>query len=123
MKILSYSFNVPMNTYTNAGTATGFDLTSNIDGTSGYPSIHRGIHFDSAKDGYLALPSLMLNHTFSVHSWILVKALPAAGKTQTLFSIDRNDFSTTTSAKHFIILLDENGKIQVFLSKDIDATI
>lgn len=122
-KILSYNFNVPKNVYTNAGTAnTGFTLTSTIDGLSGYPAIHRGIHFDNSKDAYLEVPSFVLNHTFSVHSWILVKTLPAAGKVYTLFSVDRNVFTSATSAQHFTIDLNETGNILVSLYKDTDST-
>lgn len=87
--------------YANAGTGgTAYDVTSVIDGVSGYPAKNRGIHFNGAtNNGYIDIPNYMLDHFFSIHAWALVKTAPTAGNFGTLLSIDRNDFSSATSSK------------------------
>jgi hypothetical protein len=96
--ILSFDFNIPKKTYVNAGTTGAtHNLTATISGTSAYPAKNRGIHFDGTADGFVEVPNYMLGHTFGIHSWMMFKATPAAGKVAALLTIDRNDFSSATS--------------------------
>ncbi|MEE4246955.1 MAG: hypothetical protein V2I33_16200 [Kangiellaceae bacterium] len=77
--IISYNFNVPSNSYINGGSeGSTYDIISVMDGTSGYPAKNRGIHFKGvpetgtgSEDGYILMPNFMLDHYFSIHTWIL----------------------------------------------------
>jgi hypothetical protein len=113
-KILSYNFNVPKSPITNDGTATGFALTPVIDGSSGHPAKDRGIYFDSASNGYIIISGLFLNHTFAVHSWVLMKANTVV---MTIFSKDRNVF--TASDKNLLnLIVNASNKMEAKLATD-----
>ena len=97
---LSVNFNIPNDTFTNSGSSSGTlaSLTTTIDSGSGagHPAKYRGLYFDGANNGYIELPDFRLNHSFSVHSWVLVKVLGDL----TVYSRDRDDFSNGTSHQH-----------------------
>jgi hypothetical protein len=39
-------------------------------GTSGFPSMRRGVYFDGTNAGMIAFPGYVINARFSLHSWM-----------------------------------------------------
>ena len=118
---LSYSFNHPRNAFTNAGSASGFDVTSVVVAPAGNPAKNRGIYFDGTNDGHIPINGLLLSHTFSFHSWVLIKSLTAE---ITMFSKDRNDFTPATDRQQLRLSVDGSAtqKMTAQLSQDIDPS-
>jgi hypothetical protein len=123
--IISYSFNAPKATFENAGTLKGdtYKLVApthivQVDG-SGQPAKDRGYFFDKTKVSYIKLPKIALNHTFSIHFWVLVKSVAEAGKVHTIFCKDRGfpAGKTTLAENNFLrIGIDENSKLSVVVA-------
>jgi hypothetical protein len=87
--IIDLSFNAPASTFTSTNSLNGgFAVTPTLAGSTGHPAKNRGLNFDGSSDGFALISSLFLNHSFSVHSWILLAANDA---NMNLFSKDRND--------------------------------
>jgi hypothetical protein len=118
--ILGYNFNVPLTTYPNTGSAgtSGWELTGTLSGTAGYPARERGVHYNGSGNGFIAVPTLIKAPTFSIHVWIMPKSL---SEERTIFSTDRDVFTTDESFQQFALTLAKDGNLQVYLAKDIDS--
>ena len=89
--VLSYFFNVPVTTYANvAAAADALDITA----TGGNPAIHRGYAIlNNAAN--IPIPTLKLNHSWSIHSWIMIWTLHGGSDVNTVFSKDRRSYTPT----------------------------
>ena len=71
---VSLNFNIPSGKYTNLGSG---DVTIRKD-TKGNSDIpipvkNRGIYFDGKTTGYITIEGMMINPSFSIHSWIVIE--------------------------------------------------
>jgi hypothetical protein len=74
------------------------NLTVTIDVATGAgsPAKNRGIWMDGVSNFEAQIFEIILNHTFSVHTWIFKQSSDA----MTVYSRDRDSFGTTTSHHH-----------------------
>jgi hypothetical protein len=63
--------------------------------------MNRGLYFDGTNNGYIDVSTLILNHSFSVHSWIHAKTLSGD---MTIYSRDRDIFTPTTDKRQHLRL-------------------
>ena len=119
--ILSYDFNAPLETYVNVGSQSGsFDLTPVRVNPSGHPARNRGLYFNGTDHAYITIGSLVLSHTFSVHTWALMKA---NNTDMTIFSKDRNVFTSGTSKQLLDLSVSSTNNMSSALSQDFDSSI
>jgi hypothetical protein len=85
------------------------DITPTVDGPSGRSAKNRGLNFSGSDNGYVEIPGLLLNHSFSIHAWVHIKT---AGDL-TLFSKDRNDFDPASDKYQLELTIDSNGNMKV----------
>jgi hypothetical protein len=112
--IVSYSFNVPANSFTNAGaTTTAHDITN----AAVKPAKNRGLYFDGASDWFIQVADLKLGHSFSVHAWVFANT----GSSLTLMSKDRDSFDPVTNQHHLRLSVTAARKMMVELAQDIDS--
>ena len=119
--VLSYDFNKPFKTFSNDVSGVPLDITPTVDGPSGRPAKNRGIYFDGTNNGYIEIPGLLLNHSFSFHAWVVF----FAGSDITLFSKDRNDFDPATDKQQLeLTLVNQATDIfpKVQLAQDINSS-
>jgi hypothetical protein len=100
------------------GEGGSITVTATNDAASAYPAKNRGIHFDGSANGFIEIPGVQLYHTFSIHSWVLLKAR----KSHTLLSKDRNDFTETWSQNHFRVSINSSGMLTAELAGIRDNT-
>ena len=87
--ILSYEFNVPVIFYANVAPAAD---TLVITATGGNPAFHRGYYiFDT--DARIPIQTLKLNHSWSIHAWIMIWTLQGGSDVNTVFSKDRYSYT------------------------------
>jgi hypothetical protein len=129
--IISFKMNYPKTEFANLGTMGAAYTVSIKPGTkSGKPAKNRGIHFDASEDVHIALKpvddnhgkNLILNSTWSFHAWALFTSMPAAGGFATLFSKDRADFSSASSANWIALAVNSDKKISARLAEIEDAS-
>ena len=89
-----------------------------MSGTAGYPARERGVHYNGTTDGFIAVPTLIKAPTFSITVWLMPKSLT---NERTIFSTDRNVFTTDESFQQFALTLATDGNIKVYLAKAIDS--
>ena len=113
--IISYDFNVPSSTFANSGSGGTLSATSTIVNASGNPAKNRGVYFEGTDDGYLSIPAFTLNHTMSLHAWILLKTI---GTRKTIFSKDRDDFDPADDRWCLGAYVNASDKLEVDLGLD-----
>ena len=90
-------------------------------GVDGYPAIYRG-YYINASSAHILVSGLVLNHSWSVHAWILIKGTNS-GKINTIFSKDRGDFASGTATNNMIRCgVDESGNLTVEWTRDNSET-
>ncbi|MEE4247462.1 MAG: LamG-like jellyroll fold domain-containing protein [Kangiellaceae bacterium] len=123
-RILAYNFNAPLVSFASTGSETAVSavLTTATGSAGGHPAKKRGIYFVENSDGYLTIENVMLNPSFSVHTWVL---LTANNKDQTILSKDRNVFTNTGSDKNLLELrINALGKMEARLARaDAPGTV
>ena len=62
----------------------------------------------------------MLYHTFSFHSWLYPFQ---NGSSRTIFSKDRDDFTTADSSKHITFVIGSDNKPDFTMAKDEDPSV
>ena len=109
--ILSYDFTRAIVTFPSTGSVTNLDAVVAIDGDSGLPASYRGIHFNGSNLSHIKIADgLVLNHSFSIFSWVYLFNLSAR---RVLFWKDRNDFSISNSERLLYIFVQSNGKVRI----------
>jgi hypothetical protein len=100
---LVFDFHKPAATWTNSSAITSastFKAEAKLQKTSGagHPAYKRGVYFagDTDNESHVEVTRHILNHSFSVHSWVLAKSLSA---NITLYYKDRG-FTGTTRKNH-----------------------
>ena len=104
--ILYYEFNIPLTTYSSLGQITdGYDLTA----TGAVPAIYRGIYIWENNAVITMETQVNLNHSWSIHTWIMLMKTPEAGDFFTIFSKDKYGTSGNASDKFIRCGIDSTG--------------
>ena len=112
--VLSYMFNAPLTSYENTGSAgVSYNVTPTRSNPSAHPAKDRGLYWDGTNQGYIEIPSLLLPHSFSVHTWVLMKGNYSD---MTIFAKDRQ-------YTHLLdCVVDASNSPKAELSLDTDAS-
>jgi hypothetical protein len=89
-------------------------------GNAGLPATGRGYYFSKDDQAFFSFSAgFVLNHSFSVHTWLYPVAL---GTAMTVFSKDRDDFAAATNKNLLSVYVKSDGALAARLAQDIDAT-
>jgi hypothetical protein len=125
-KIVEYDFGkVPLGTdltagYSNSGHASVADIVFETDSESGMPSKFRGIYFNGdngtpANKSYIQ-PEFVLNHSCSIHLWLLRLAEDAD---HTVLDIVRDDFDGDVKDSQFLrLFINGSNRMALSFAKD-----
>jgi hypothetical protein len=100
--VVSLNFNVPADVFVNQVTEiTDTPITADSEwdsSESGYPAKNRGLWFNGTGSAYVLINGFVLNHSFTIHTWILLKD---NSDVMPIFELDNEDTSTGLNAQRF----------------------
>ena len=118
--ILSYKLDIPKSEWLNlVSGSVVWSLTST--GSTGAPAIHRGYYVPDTSAQITLSESLILNHTFSVHAWIMLSTVGD----NTVFSKDKYDYSGADKVSDNLLWcgIDGSGYMSVRYAKDKSTNV
>ena len=118
--ILSYKLDIPKSNWTNL--AAGSVVNSlTATGTSGAPAMHRGYYVPDTSAQITLSGSLILNHTFSVHAWVMLSTV----SDNSVFSKDKYDYTGSDKVSDDLLWcgIDSSGYLSVRYAKDKSTNV
>ena len=105
---------MPIEVYANTAASTS---SADITGSGGQPAIYRG-YYINASDAHIPI-SLVLNHTWSIHAWILIMTAATSGEANTVFSKDKYSYTGTKNNENLLRLgVNETRNLRVEWARD-----